>query len=108
MTTMHPQNDTNLTIFEQAFSRFGKFIICPSILRNENEQPEVYFDKQIHKLSGSIKICDAYEVSRNDLLASEAILANDNPYIPDGYEKSDLCDILRCKRSLSVQKEESD
>ena len=93
--TMHPNNSNNLGFFEQIQFKSGDFIICPSIIRDENGSPERHLEKQILKHAESIKIINAYEVEKTDLLASLSIIPTDSPLIPLGFEKCDLVEILK-------------
>jgi len=101
MHTMQPQNDNNLRAFEIAQTDFGEYIICPSVIRDGNEYPEVHFERQIFKHRESIKILDAYELVKTDVLAAESIIPTDRPFIPPGYEKCDFNEILNSKRDHS-------
>ena len=100
--TMRPNNSNSLELFEQIQFKSGDYIICPSIIRGKNDSPETHVEKQILKHAGSIKIIEAYEVEKTDLLASLSIMPTDSPFIPPGYEKCDLVAILNRKNELSL------
>ena len=99
MHTMQPNNDKNVGIFEQIQSKRGDYIICPSIIRDGKDYPEEHLEKQILKHARSLKILNAYEIKRTDVLAVESIISTDKPFIPPGYENCDLVGILNHRKS---------
>lgn len=102
MHTMQPNNNIYLELFEQIQSNSGDFIIYPSIVRGPNEPPEEHREKQILKHAESIKILNAYEVEKNDMLAIESIMPTDKPIIPPGYEKCEVIEILNHKKGSNA------
>lgn len=96
--TMQPEDDKNLSLFEEAVLRNKAFIMFPSIQKDKSEQPELHFEKRIVMDANCIKILNAYEIQKNDLLSEEAIMPTDNPIIPQGNENCELIGILEHKR----------
>ena len=101
MHTMQPNNDKNIGLFENSQSQRGDFIIFPSIIRSGNEFPEGHPEKQILKHAESLKIINAYDIKKTDILAVESIIPSDNPSIPSGYEDCDLIEILKHKKKMA-------
>lgn len=95
LSTMHPDNDANLTLFQNVQLQHGDFFICPSIIRPDRNSPEIHFEKKILKHSGCLKILNAYDIEKNDVLSAMSIMTTDKPLIPPGYEKSDLIGLLK-------------
>lgn len=99
MHTMQPNSDKNVGFFEQIQAKSGDYIICPSIIRDGKDSPEEHLEKQILKHAGSLRILNAYEINKSDVLAMESLIPTDKPFIPPGYENCDLVDILNHRKS---------
>ena len=101
MHTMQPNNNVNIELFEQIQAKSGDYIIFPSIIRDGNKMPEEHPEKRIIKHSESLKIMEAHEVQKTDVLAAESIIPTDNPLIPVGYENCELLEILEQKKAIT-------
>jgi len=101
MHTMQPSNDKNIGLFEHLQSKTGDYVICPSIIREGKASPETHLEKQILKHAGSIRIMNAYEIEKTDVLAVESIIPADKPIIPPECGNCDIVEILTHKKTIS-------
>lgn len=86
--TMEAQSNVNVLNFEKALSISKDYYICPAIFKAPLQNPEIDFSKKILKHVDSIKICNAWEVTENDILYECGVMSNDNPVIPRGKENA--------------------
>lgn len=96
--TMQPQNDANLRKFESACH--DSYYICPALMTEKTDAPEIHPELSILKHKESIKIIHAYEVSSQDMLSVCAILPDDDPIVPTGKDDADIVKILQSKRHI--------
>ena len=94
--TIQPQDDTNLKRFENACNDL--YYICPAIMAKETDNPEIHQELSILKHKDSIRIISAYETSSQDVLAISSFLPDDDPFLPEGKDHSEIIKIIERKR----------
>ncbi|GAA0062653.1 hypothetical protein [Clostridium sp. CTA-1] len=95
--TMEAQSNMNVLNFEKALSISKDYYICPAIFKVPGQNPEIDFSKKILKHVDSIKICNAWEVTENDILYECGVMPNDNPVIPRGKEDTFILKMIERK-----------
>jgi len=96
--TMEAVSEANVVNFEKALVISKDYYICPAIMKGTGKNPELDWSKLIVKHNDSIKICNAWEVSDNDILLEAGIMPGDDPVIPKGKEDTPIVSIIKRKR----------
>ena len=100
MQTMQPRSDVNLSTFERMQSRSGVFLLCPSILKSKDTQPQEHYERRILKHNGCLRIINAHEITKKDMLSVISMLPTDHPYIPAELETCELLEIMEHRRKM--------
>lgn len=98
--TMMPDNDRNLLMFEAELKRMSSYEICPCVWQDKGKIPQICRELSIHKNKDSIVICNAYEVTEDDMLFFSGILPTDSPLIPKGREDAPILRIIERKKQM--------
>lgn len=98
--TMMPDNDRNLLMFEAELKRMSSYEICPCVWQEKGKIPQICRELSIHKNKDSIVICNAYEVTEDDMLFFSGILPTDSPLIPKGREDAPILRIIERKKQM--------
>lgn len=96
--TMEALSEENVVSFEKVLAITKDYYICPAIMKNNGQNPELDWSKLIIKHNDSIKICNAWEVENNDILFEAGIMPSDDPVIPNGKETANIVSIIERKR----------
>lgn len=97
LMTMNVDNTKNLDNFITQLSHSKQFIICPSIMNNYI--PKIYEKVSIIKNIDSIKVVNAHEIIKDDILIDSAILPTDTPYIPIDVKNPYILEIIKRKKN---------
>lgn len=95
INTMTPDSDKNLTMFLDAYKKFGVYCLIPAFFEDNLNEPKVIRDLPIFKSKLVIK--PAWEIGEND--EDFAVLkADDDPIIPEEIKNAPVIKALERKR----------
>lgn len=93
--TMEATTDENLKRFEESLKVSPVFTIFPSIMNSTSCEPSMKHDYAINKKKSSIIICNAWEIKKDDYFLYSAVMPNDDPVIPKGFENAPIIEMIK-------------
>lgn len=87
-TTINAKTDQNLQVLEEGLKKHQSFYLCPAFFNEfglQCDKPHAILMKQ-----ENIIIVNAWEVEDHNLILTSAVLPDDDPIIPSGFEDAPI------------------
>ena len=101
INTMIPDNDKNLSMFLEAYEKYGVYCLMPAILKEGQDEPEVIRNLFLYKKSLIVKA--AWQIGDNDE-DFVVLQPGDDPIIPEDVKNAPVLRALERKQRMNNKK----
>ncbi|MFZ2168939.1 MAG: hypothetical protein WAW61_04795, partial [Methylococcaceae bacterium] len=101
INTMTPDSDRNLSMFLEAYKRYGVYYLLPGIFQEGQSEPKIIWDMLLFKKKVIIK--PAWQISDNDE-DFVALQPDDKPIIPEDVKNAPVVVALERKQKMNREK----